>query len=1380
MGAARAGRGRPGAQTGSPSSAHRVLPSPRLTQTGAQPHTPLSHDGVPSPEHNGIWAPIPPSSVHACESPQSFSLTSFPVDVVAGAGDDDLQKMRRLRELEYLVEEQRARTLDRIRKLESEQAKMERGDPACSGIRAHLQSLIEHKGRLLADQREQLNQLMQAHRDQQELLSRMAQRAQDEIRQSWQQPNGSAGSDPGAASPCSAPGNNRQLDGVAGHRRVMSPGPAGSSAPMSADLQGNTHTPPSAATSAPSGERQVSPQQQPRSLSQGCPVPLDLGLHGFVPVPKAAAAQLARPTSLPGLMPAPEPMQVHHSGMHSFNGPATPLVPWPMQQGVLVFQSTPVASPLAQVAVAVPAGSFEMAAQADERKFASPQQLPTAMAAPPSADVDSHRSGKQVPSQPQPQPQPQPPQPQPPAASVPATAASASAPPLHPGSLTPQKRPLRSPTSAAQAPAFHSAEFGQLVNSTSQRPAGTEPITPNAAAGRAGVGGSSPPSPQSAAGSDGPTESPAATLDRPISPLADAKLECMTPADTVRRLQRDDSVISIDSACTPRRNQEGISRRESRLSNLQRRMSATSARGMSRVQSYGSPRSRALRWRRGRLVGTGAFGTVHCALNEDTGDLMAVKNITLSCADQRLAQRLQQLRSEIDMMKTLSHPNIVQYRGTERGPGGSLNIFMEYVAGGSIAKLIQQFGALTESVTVVYTEQVLEGLAYLHEHNAVHRDIKGANLLLTTDGVCKLADFGAATYIVARDEVASQLSVCGTPNWMAPEVITQHGHDFKADIWSLGCTVMEMLTGQPPWAHVSTSSLQVLSFIAGDSDIGPGIRTAFRKAALSDLCVEFVLLCLRRVPAERPTVTTLLGSADAPHPWLGIDRDSDDDSGLEAAQARWLDETRKQQRLAAESVGVVAAAAAPPAASAEPPAAQPASSESASPTKMGLLKPVPLLSPDRKRLSPRFGTDSADESSRVADSMRQSTCPRADTDTSVQALATTVAQGHASSFRKGKDGAGAAGKLPHFRAAHSVTPPRSQPTTPTPTLRISVGGWNASLPPLSPTQDGKHDPLLSPEPSCGRRAPPSPLAGRLSLKQASSTGGMPSPSSRGTVPMAVPVAGGDPAAGEAQAAPDDETPFSPAFSLPAQPPQRSGSPKAPAPGAKRAARRAILSPLSPAADAAEGRHFGGRDQCGPESAVAAAVAVLLCSAASDRERPLPRRRSLSSQESAHRIRLRLADVGGPRGSLLMSPLTHHLGKKRPSDDSKVSSIASGAILLTTPRDGGSDSLFPLSPSSAPHQRDTHRDLSAVGSPMSRGTHPHGGAESDKERLKKFVFPAPCSREDRRPSVTSVSTAETGTPHGLHTFVAADGPPGAPSPLPSAAISCSHGRLAGKA
>jgi serine/threonine protein kinase len=131
------------------------------------------------------------------------------------------------------------------------------------------------------------------------------------------------------------------------------------------------------------------------------------------------------------------------------------------------------------------------------------------------------------------------------------------------------------------------------------------------------------------------------------------------------------------------------------------------------------------------------------------------------------------------------------------------------MSGGSLHSILSEFGSLDEEVIAVYTRQILEGLTYLHKRHIIHRDIKGANILITNTGVVKLSDFGCSKTLnglstptgAAMD--ASFRRIKGTIPFMAPEVIRQTGHGRKSDIWSVGCVVIEMATGSMPWAQFS-------------------------------------------------------------------------------------------------------------------------------------------------------------------------------------------------------------------------------------------------------------------------------------------------------------------------------------------------------------------------------------------------------------------------------------------------------------------------------------------------------------------------------------------------------------------------------------------------
>ncbi|CAN0167410.1 unnamed protein product [Ectocarpus fasciculatus] len=115
----------------------------------------------------------------------------------------------------------------------------------------------------------------------------------------------------------------------------------------------------------------------------------------------------------------------------------------------------------------------------------------------------------------------------------------------------------------------------------------------------------------------------------------------------------------------------------------------------------------------------------------------------------------------------------------------------------SLSAMCKKFGNFSESLTAIYMTQVLEGLKYLHDQGVLHRDIKGANILTTKRGLVKLADFGVAMKL--SDKQAFDVDVVGTPYWMAPEIIEMTGTTTACDVWSVGCTIIELLEGKPPY-----------------------------------------------------------------------------------------------------------------------------------------------------------------------------------------------------------------------------------------------------------------------------------------------------------------------------------------------------------------------------------------------------------------------------------------------------------------------------------------------------------------------------------------------------------------------------------------------------
>lgn len=258
------------------------------------------------------------------------------------------------------------------------------------------------------------------------------------------------------------------------------------------------------------------------------------------------------------------------------------------------------------------------------------------------------------------------------------------------------------------------------------------------------------------------------------------------------------------------------------------------------------------KWKKGKLLGRGTFGHVYLGFNSESGQMCAIKEVRVVSDDQTSKECLKQLNQEINLLSQLSHPNIVQYHGSELGDE-ALSVYLEYVSGGSIHKLLQEYGAFKEPVIQNYTRQIVSGLAYLHGRSTVHRDIKGANILVDPNGEIKLADFGMAKHIT---NCTTMLSFKGSPYWMAPEVVMNtNGYSLAVDIWSLGCTILEMATSKPPWSQYE--GVAAIFKIGNSKDI-PEIPDH-----LSSDAKHFVKLCLQREPTARPTASYLLD-----HPFI--------------------------------------------------------------------------------------------------------------------------------------------------------------------------------------------------------------------------------------------------------------------------------------------------------------------------------------------------------------------------------------------------------------------------------------------------------------------------------------------------------------------------------
>lgn len=292
-----------------------------------------------------------------------------------------------------------------------------------------------------------------------------------------------------------------------------------------------------------------------------------------------------------------------------------------------------------------------------------------------------------------------------------------------------------------------------------------------------------------------------------------------------------------------------------------------------------------IKYIRGKMIGQGSFGSVYMALHTLTAELMAVKQVELpttagTAIDSKKNNMVEALKREIALLRDLKHPNIVQYLGSS-SENNYLNIFLEYVPGGSIAKMLVDYGAMEEPMAGKLVRQILVGLAYLHSKDIIHRDIKGANILVDTHGDVKISDFGISKRVqdsktlLSSENTANaggkggvggrgafannRVSLQGSVFWMAPEVVKQTAYTRKADIWSLGCLVVEMLTGSHP--HPNCTQLQAIFKIGGKSAVGASDPSPDLPAKASREAKDLLRSTFKVEYEDRPEAEQLLGMA---------------------------------------------------------------------------------------------------------------------------------------------------------------------------------------------------------------------------------------------------------------------------------------------------------------------------------------------------------------------------------------------------------------------------------------------------------------------------------------------------------------------------------------
>ncbi|XP_030603311.1 mitogen-activated protein kinase kinase kinase kinase 3-like isoform X6 [Archocentrus centrarchus] len=247
-------------------------------------------------------------------------------------------------------------------------------------------------------------------------------------------------------------------------------------------------------------------------------------------------------------------------------------------------------------------------------------------------------------------------------------------------------------------------------------------------------------------------------------------------------------------------------------------------------------------------IGSGTYGDVYKARNVNTGELAAIKVIKLEPGEDFAV-----VQQEIIMMKDCKHSNIVAYFGSYLRRD-KLWISMEYCGGGSLQDIYHVTGPLSESQIAYMSRETLQGLYYLHSKGKMHRDIKGANILLTDNGYVKLADFGVSAQITAT--LAKRKSFIGTPYWMAPEVAAverKGGYNQLCDIWAVGITAIELAELQPPMFDLHP--MRALFLMTKSNFQPPKLKD---KLKWTNNFHHFVKLALTKNPKKRPTAEKLL------------------------------------------------------------------------------------------------------------------------------------------------------------------------------------------------------------------------------------------------------------------------------------------------------------------------------------------------------------------------------------------------------------------------------------------------------------------------------------------------------------------------------------------
>jgi len=249
----------------------------------------------------------------------------------------------------------------------------------------------------------------------------------------------------------------------------------------------------------------------------------------------------------------------------------------------------------------------------------------------------------------------------------------------------------------------------------------------------------------------------------------------------------------------------------------------------------------------GKALGSGKFGSVYLAREKKNKYVCALKVLYKSQLQSEQVEH--QLRREIEIQSHLRHPNILRMFGYFHDEK-RVYLIVEYAAGGELFKRVQKEGRLSEAQTASYIRQLADALSYCHSRHVIHRDIKPENLLLGSRGELKIADFG---WSVHSPETTKRRTLCGTLDYLPPEMVAGTPHDHNVDVWAVGVLTYELLVGKPPFEMKGCD--ETYRRIRG-------VEVTYQPW-MSSQAVDFMSKLLVREPSARMQL-----SAALQHPWL--------------------------------------------------------------------------------------------------------------------------------------------------------------------------------------------------------------------------------------------------------------------------------------------------------------------------------------------------------------------------------------------------------------------------------------------------------------------------------------------------------------------------------